>query len=492
MKNIPYALAWLVLYLSFPLVGQNVGIQNAIEDFVAKPALKHASVGIYLINLDNQQPIGWFDEDRSLIPASTLKLLTTTTSIALLGPDHTMSTQVFIDGNFQEAGVLSGNVIILGQGDPVLGSPDMPEAISLNQWCEDILTTLRDKGVQKIEGSIWSDPTYFDGPVNSPTWPWNDLGNYYASGTWGINIHENAYNLTFKQTPILGGQPAIHKVAPYIPGMTLINELTSAGWNTGDNAYIFGGPYQMERYIRGTIPIGNGLFKIKGSIPNPPLFLAQYLTHFLTENGISISGKPLVKTNLEEPFRYESFDLLHANQSPPINAIIERANQKSVNLYCESLIKLLGKEAGSSGSIEQGIEAIENYWDGRGLDFSGCHLEDGSGLSPRNLLTPKFLAQLMGTVYQDERLWPFIKPSLPVAGQSGTLKSFLKGTPAQGRIRAKSGTMYRIRSYAGILEGPRGQPYAFAIITNHFEGKSSSVKRAMEELLLRWYKQLAQ
>ncbi len=467
--------------------GQN-NLQRAIDQFVKAPNLKHATVSISVIDLQSGTLLADHDPELSLIPASTLKVLTTSSALALLGPDFQFKTEVQYRGDIEETGVLKGNLYLKGYGDPTLASDQMEVTLELDALMESFQFAIRRAGIRLIDGYVIGDGSYYEGAINAPTWQWNDLGNYYASGAWGLNIHENFYYLGLRQRSKLGETPTIAKVTPYIPGLNFRNQLTSARRGSGDNAYIYGGPYANLRYIRGTIPVGSGIFSIKGSIPDPPLFAAQYLEKHLIEMGIDVERGaitqeayellPATTPSVAEPV------VLYTHYSPKLLDIVMRANQKSINLYCESMLKQLGKHQSGNGSISGGIDAIESHWEEKGLNFSGINLEDGSGLSPRNSVTSSFLARLLEKIAADPDLYKSFLTSLPIAGVSGTLKYMLRNTAAQGKIKAKTGTISRVRSFAGYATTRNGRELSFAILVNNFTGSSSKVRRGVEQLML--------
>ena len=478
----PVSIAWTQSQLSSSLV-----------DFCDDPAFSHAGISITVMDLKTGETIAAHQPELALIPASALKVLTTATALAVLGPEYQFKTELLYTGHVDEQGTLQGDVIVRGQGDPTLGSDQMPGAESLERTLEKFRMALQRAGIRKISGRIIADASYFDTAVNSPSWAWNDLGNYYAGGAWGLNIHENLYYLRFRQKQELESTPQITEVSPPIAGLEFRNELKSAPRGTGDNAYIFGSPYTFLRYVRGTIPIGNGLFTIKGSIPNPPLFVAQAFRLTLEEIGIICSEG---STTLQDLQRAKSEGLapetdarlLYRHLSPKLREIVNRANQRSVNLYCESLLKVLGQEALGAGSVEAGLEVIRSYWEERGLKFSGCSLEDGSGLSPRNAVTSLFLTRLLRLVATDSAIYQDFRNSLPVAGVSGTLKSYLVKSPAQGKVLAKTGSMDRVRALTGYAETAQGKQRVFTIILNNQIEKNSNIRKKLERLLLQIYR----
>lgn len=485
-KSIPVLLLVSILSYLFPI--QHTSAQNtyqkAINTFLQNPNLKHASVSISLVDTESGVILASHQPDLSLSPASSLKVLTTSTALKLLGVDYRFKTVLQYDGQITKEGILEGNIYLKGYGDPTLGSDQLEEAETLEEVLEKFRMAIQQKGIRKINGYIVGDGSYFSSDVNCDTWQWNDLGNYYAAGVWGLNLHENLYYLRFRQRTQVGQRPGVARIEPDVEGLEFYNEIRSAGRNTGDNAYIYGAPYTYTRQLRGTIPAGNGLFSIKGSIPDAPKFAAQQFQNSLEEIGI-ISSKGAISF-LEFKERNSSTDNrteLYQYASPPLSTIITRANMKSVNLYCESLLKTISKAKDGDGSFESGTEEIKKYWEDRGLSMKGIFLEDGSGLSARNAVTSRFMAQLLRKLNKDTDFEAFYN-SLPVAGRTGSLKNTLKGTSAEGRLRAKSGTLKRVRSFTGYARSKSGALRSFSIMVNDFSGSGALMRKKIEQLML--------
>jgi len=476
----------LFFLLTIQMVWCQSGLQQAINTFSKDPALKHAGVGISVVDVGTNREIAQFDSERSLVPASSLKVLTTASALAMLGTEYRFSTHLQYTGSIDNNGQLNGNLIIQGAGDPTLGSPTMPGGESLEQVLDKLSMALQQKGIRKVNGHIIGDASYFSTTVNGASWQWNDLGNYYGAGSWGLNFHDNLYYLRFQQTSRLGRTPRIAIIEPEIPNLRFTNEVTAASAGSGDNAYIYGAPYTYERFVRGTIPVGSKLFSIKGSIPDPPLFAAQQLTTRLQNAGIVSTKGATSDRLLGQPISTTRQKLL-THRSPFLKEIVVRTNIKSVNLYCETLLRAIGKIKGAEGTVSGGIKALQTFWEARGLSFSGVALEDGSGLSSKNVVTAKFMAQLMRKVARDSKIYDDFRNSLPIAGKSGGMSYTLRGTAAAGKVRAKTGTLNRVRSLTGYVESKSGKLLSFSIIVNNYRGSGGQVRKKMEKVLLAMY-----
>jgi serine-type D-Ala-D-Ala carboxypeptidase/endopeptidase (penicillin-binding protein 4) len=474
--------AYLLLFL-LALAGAQAqnALQAALHTWVADKDLADAAISIAIIDADTKQLAASWDSHAQLTPASTLKILSTATALIALGGEYRFKTELQYDGYIDAAGVLHGNIYLKGYGDPTLGSDQMPEAKKLEDVLQACLQALKNEGIKKATGSVIGDASFYSGPPTPASWPEEDAGNYYGAGAWALNIHENFYYLPFKQNPKLGAAPTILDPVPAVSGMSFVNEVRSGARGSGDNAFIYGGPYVFRCVIKGTIPLGSGVFRIKGATPDPPLQAAQLLHAALVKGGIDIAKAP-AKMERSVP---GSRKTIYTHQSPTLEQIVARANLESVNLYCEALLPALGVKKYGEGTRAAGLRAIREIWADRGLPIDERFIADGSGLSMENRMSSYQLAQIVRKIHADPALWQIFAPSLPVAGKTGTLKEMLKGTAAEGRIQAKSGSMKSVRSYAGVARTKNGRSLVFCMIANNFSCSGYAMRKKMEQLMLR-------
>ncbi len=453
-------------------------LKDAIKKIVEHPSLKNGQLGVHILNLETGENLVDVNAHQSFIPASITKIITTATALEILGKDYRFETKLGYSGSISN-GVLNGNLYLIGGGDPTFGADLLEGSDGLDVVLDKLLNAVKKVGISQINGAVIADVSSYGTQVIPDSWQWNDLGNYYASGAWGLNFHENLYYLFFQQKNKLSGVAPINKIEPSIPNMKVTSEVIFDKAGTGDNAYIFGAPYSNQRIVRGTIPVGSQLFKIKGSIPNPPLFAVQRLDRKLKANGISISKEvDVMHSNSSKP------TIIYTHSSPPLLAMAKAANHKSVNLYCEAMVLELGKQKGGKTSYQKGLEVIQEYWTSKGINMDGFFMRDGSGLSPRTNITSHHFTKILQQIYQDKSMYSTFKNTLAIGGQTGTLKRMFKGTSAQGKVWGKSGSMERIRSYAGYINSESGQPLAFCVIANNFSGSSGDMRKLMEAFLV--------
>lgn len=463
------------------VVAQN-SIDRSIAKIVADPAMKHASISMTVMDVETGKTVSSHQPNLSIPPASSMKVITTATALAILGENHTFKTELQYDGSISN-GVLQGDIYIKGFGDPTLGA-ELPKGnVQYKELMLQFVSAIKAAGIQKVEGRIIGDESYYDTASTPDSWQWNDIGNYYGAGVSGLNINANTYELNFRQNPSLGKAPKVERTVPELHHTLLVNEVTSASKGSGDNCYIYGAPYQNTRFLRGTIPVGTGIFKVKGSLPDPAFTAAALLLAALEKQGISTSKRATSHFEFIQNGgkRSTSRKVIYTHQSQSLFDIAKVTNEESINLYSEAMLKAIGKKKKNKGTTESGIEALVEFWEGRGVDMDGFYMEDGCGLSTRNGITSKHFAAILRKIKIDRSLGFDFKDALAIAGKTGTLKYMFKNTSSAGKIYGKTGSMNRIRSYTGYAVSKSGKLLSFSIIINNYHCSSSTARKKLEQ-----------
>lgn len=457
-------------------------VSKSFETEVAKlksdAAIKNGSWSISVYDVTSSKLVYEYNSNQSLIPASTLKVLTTAAALEILGADYTFDTRIEYDGEIVN-GVLNGNIYIKGSGDPSLASQyfksKTDSSIFFNTWVE----KMKQAGIKKIEGSIIADGTAFEQQHLSPEWVWGDLGNYYAAGAYGLNYSDNKYIAYFDSGIKEGDSTKIKKVIPAQPKLKFYNQVISGG--SGDNAYIYGSPYNDYRIITGTIPVNKKDYEVDGSFADPALQCALDFKTALEDSKISIQGSAsnLFFMNNKGAQR----TLLFVHKSPTLDKLVYFTNLKSDNLYAESFLKAIALKKKSFGSISLGVEVLEEYLNSKGISNDGLYLADGCGLSRANGITTAQLAQLLTKISKEKYFNAFLA-SLPVSGKSGSMANLGNGTFLENNMKAKTGYINRVRSYCGYFKNKKGRDLAFSIIANNYTCTASEMKKKIEKLLI--------
>lgn len=451
---------------------------EGIKQFFSGELFSSATIGLSVTDIIDGQTVVAINPHLSVTPASVQKLVTTASSLALLGEEYRFSTLTGYTGRLDsESGVLRGDLIIRGGGDPALGSENFES--HYGNIIDTLVISVIESGIKRIEGRIVADDSMFDyNPVPSK-WVWEDLGNYYGAGAYGLSIFDNTFRL-FLRTGERGSFPEIVKTEPSIEGLTIRSYLVAEG--DRDRGYVFSAPYGNYAWISGTVPENRSEFILKASIPDPPALMATLLTRTLADAGIEVTEEPVTLRNYSGE-RVQGLTILSEIISPSLAEIVIETNRESVNLYAEHLIRMTGLEVNGDGSISSGIEAITGFLKDSEIDTGGLFMEDGSGVSPMNALPASLVTSLIREMVLDpDHTHTFIN-SLPAAGSDGTMKFIFRDNIFRNRIRAKTGSMTRVRGYAGIITTITGRNLAFCIIINNYSGEPSEVVTAVEDAL---------
>ncbi len=452
-----------------------------IEEKHQSDLLQTASLGVSVISLDSAETLVSYHSQQSLATASTLKAITTASALLLLGEDYRFATTLEHDGTL-EKGVLKGNLYIRGSGDPYLGSKELSSTsweTLFAQWGNRLKTT---HGITRIEGDIVADPTLFGSQLAADTWSWEDMGNYYGTGASGLNINQNEYKLYFKPAAVVGGTAQVLRSEPPMDDLTFINEMKTGAKNSGDNGYIYGVHYSNIRHLRGSIPADSAEFSIKGSMPNPALFCAKAFLSSLKTQNVPVNG---IARMLDAPSDTKR-EVLHTHYSHTLAEMVIPTNFKSINLNTEAFLKAMGAAKEGIGTHQTGTQAVKALWEERGVNLKGFFMEDGSGLSRFNAVTPDQMTAILRKMSKTSA-FPAFKKSLPIFGESGTLERIGKGSFASGKIYAKSGYIRRVRGYVGYVTTLSGKELAFAILVNNYDASyrelSNFFREAMENIV---------
>jgi len=458
-------------------------INNDIKELQQTDALKHAQWSIYAEYVNSGKTIVSYNSEESLAPASGLKLFTTSTALNLLGEDYRFKTKLYYDGFITDDGILKGNIYIVGGGDPTLGSDLVAGSLPLDSLMWSWTQAVMKLKIKKVEGAIIADALLFDGKRVPDYWNWMDIGNYYGAGTSALTINDNLYYLYFHPSVVVGNKAEVIQMVPEIPGLHFINYVKTGPKGSGDNGYIYCAPNQFNATLRGTVPAGVSSFSIKGSIPNPPLFAAQYFEQFLERFKIIVTMDPTVLT---KPVKYDESKLITTTVSPPLKDIVYMINKKSDNLYTEQLLKTIALKGKGIGSTEDGIEVIKSFLDSVGVPTDGFKLYDGCGLSRTDMITTKIMVKLLIFMTKQKTFNSFYN-SLAVVGKAddpGYFSNFGVNTLLQKNARIKSGLITGVRSFSGYLKNLDGKMIAFSMIVNNHSGTSKQIDEIHKQILV--------
>ncbi len=448
---------------------------SGLESLLGSRGLTGAGCGISILEEGTGKILFRHNSTAALVPASVLKTVTSSTALEVLGVNYTFTTAIGYTGETDKgSGILKGNLVVLGGGDPTLGSEYFPEYNNtdfLEKWTSEIAGL----GIKSIEGDLIIDASVYTDEDVPGTWVWDDIANYYGAGASGMTAYDNRFRIFFR-SGLAGESTRIVKTVPEIPGLELKNEVVASKVNR-DNAYVFGSPWGGKRIIRGTIPENREEFPVKASLPDPAKFLGERLKTGLAGQGIILNGKILL-----QKADTTGFKRIYLQKSPSLPEIVKVLNHESVNLFAEHLLKHISFFRTGTGTTAGGTESVSKFWQGKGLDVSGMFLEDGSGLSHFNAISAYQVTWILNYMKSQSPCSSEFYASLPVAGK-GTLSVFNPDDFPDECLHAKSGSMTRVRSYAGYLKTESGKELVFAMIFNNFSVSQSELTREIGKLL---------
>ena len=459
-------------------------IQKRIDSLANSPFLQNGFVGVSIRAVKSGQNLIEFNAQKSLAPASTMKLISSATAFMALGENYTYPTVLEYSGQIKDS-VLTGNIIIKGSGDPSLGSWRFKNYPDYKQLTDIWAKKIKDLGIKEIKGRVFGDGSFFDENVIPDTWSWGDMGNYYGSGAYGLNFNENLYWVTFKPAGYLEGA-ALVKTAPDLPYYQKINRVLTDKAGTGDQVNIYATPYQDVLIMEGFVPMGEN-FSIKGSIPDPALFSAYFLQKKLEELGVKVNDLPMSwmeanKKNIyiQRPTKTTNIETCN---SPTLRDLARECNFQSINLYAEAFLKTPSVLLNLGGSTDAAIKGLKQIWQSKGLKLEGLRMKDGSGLSPANAITPNNMTDVLSAMVLEKSFNAFYE-SIPVVGVSGTVQNLAKKSRAVGNVRAKSGSIDGVRAYAGYFTNKNGEMMCFSMMLNKYNSESGSATRELEKLIV--------
>lgn len=437
-------------------------LKPAFNKFSSDEQLKYATVSFTVLNTETGKIVFGSNSNTGVAPASTLKVITSATALAILGENYRFKTELATNGDIVN-GILKGDLIIKGSGDPTLGSDRWPSTTK-EQILKQILFEIQKRGIQNIEGKIIADDAIWDSESLPQGWIWQDIGNYYGAATNAVCWGENQFDLSFTPGKATGSPVAINNKQEIYPFLNVINELKTGSSGSGDRVYGYSSPYNNTIYLRGSY--GIGLKKqIKFSLPDPALALSHDLYQYLLKNNIKsgdYTTSRILKSHAKTFLNPQTS--LHIILSPLLKEIIYQFNQKSINLYGEQLIRVIGERNGDN-NINKGISSLQKFWQQSeiALDKNSINIIDGSGLSPANRVSSISMAQVL--LFAKKQSW------FPV---------YLESLPINNNMKMKSGTIGDVLAYAGYSGD---QKLCFSLIVNNYNGTSSQIRQKMFLLL---------
>jgi D-alanyl-D-alanine carboxypeptidase/D-alanyl-D-alanine-endopeptidase (penicillin-binding protein 4) len=454
------------------LAGADARLQEALDALVEAPEWSNARWGIIVVDLDSSKTLYERDVAKGFMPASNMKLFTTAAALELLGPDHRFETRICRNGPVGRDGTLRGDIVIVGGGDPSISGryvEDTPTTVILGQWAE----AVRKAGIRRVTGSVIGlDDIYPDDPREG-TWQLDYYQEWYAAESGGLAINDNCWDATVWPGPQVGS-PA--RLQPWLPTryVTLRCEVVTTGPVTSGTTTTIEISRPLdgnEVVLSGVIPVDAPPSKQWGSVHDGTRFTATLLREELARRGITVRGGARDADDLPDKLsRTEPTRLvaLHTHHSPPLSRLLAIINKPSQNFYADMVARAVGLKAKGRGDFASAEAAVRDFLTTScGVEAAGFRMADGSGLSRHNLVEPRHIMALLCYMTRSPHFKVF-EDSLPIAGVDGTIRSRMRGTPAEKNARAKTGYIGRVRALSGYVTSGDGHRLAFTLMANNF------------------------
>ena len=398
-----------------PVLGPREALRHAIDSLVSDPQFENAHLGLLIVNPETGDTLYSRNAGKLFMPASNQKILTSAVALAQLGPDYRYHTVIAKRGELKD-GVLTGNLIVIGRGDPTMS--DRVHGSAAREMAA-IADSIKARGITRVTGTLRQGGNAFPDSIYGYGWEWDDI-----SGESGAPIDELLFNEGMVQRAAkIEGRDTVISVATRTPGYVYLSALYGA----------------------------------------------------LSQRGVRVEG--LVDLNADS--LSTPYDTVYVIQSPPLREILKVFMKPSQNQIGEALLKTLGLEKAGIGSADAGAEIITSQLRQWGVDSTDVVVYDGSGLSRHDLVTPRAIVKILSAMRKDTAFSVYYD-AFPIAGVDGTVRSRMKGTPAENNLRAKTGTIEFVRSLSGYVDTADGQRLIFSFLSNHFTTPVSEITRVQD------------
>lgn len=442
-------------------------LQDDLDNIFSTSEFDRSFWSVLVRSSQSNDDIFALNASKLMMPGSVMKIVTAAAAAERLGWNHRFETRVVANSPI-EAGVLRGDLIVVGGGDPGISErSDHPGAL------RELARQVRASGITKIEGGVIGDDDLFDDKLFGDGWTLDNLPYGYAAPVTALTYNENSVDLVIRAGAHAGDPVAIH-VRPEGSGLQVDNQLVTVAESDRGFLTLQRNPGSPRVGVAGQIPANAEPFARTASVDNPTLFFARAFRDALAAEGIVVLGDAADIDELESKPNAAVAQVIAARQSLPLVDLVAPMMRVSQNQYAELLLRAVG-----------GRNTVRDVLKGWGIGDDGYVIADGSGLSRYNYLSSDTIVRVLQHLHNDPAHALTFSRVLPASGGEGPLLKRLAGTPAEGRVKAKTGTVDNVRAIAGYVETAGGDTLVFSIIANNFVVPPAAVDRAADQALIR-------
>jgi D-alanyl-D-alanine carboxypeptidase/D-alanyl-D-alanine-endopeptidase (penicillin-binding protein 4) len=458
-----------------------VALRQFIDSLIDVPEFRSTNWGVIVVDPGRGETLYARNADKLFMPASNMKLLTGSTALTQLGPEYRWSTTLFARGPVRD-GALVGDLIVRGNGDPSI-SAHMQKGDALAPL-RAIADSLRVHGIKRVRGKLIAESMFSDAPLGYG-WAWDDLDESYSARVDGLYFNEG-----FTEVVAYGGTRAgdavraVTRPATTYPTLIIQARTTdrvavgaSAADTSSSRAIIIGQDSSHRGIlVSGTIAAGDSQVVEITFRDQRAAYLAA-LREALTASGAGVDGDSIATA----AFRPES---LFTMRSPTLREVLPFFEKPSQNQIGEILFKTLALEKTGVGRADSASRVVSRQLIAWGASPDGFTVRDGSGLSRHDYVSPRTLVRVLDVMSKSPDFRLFYD-ALPIAGVDGTIRSRMKGTPAQGNVHAKTGTLDKARSLSGYVTTADGRTLLFSALCNNYVVPTRRVDMVSDALAVR-------
>lgn len=499
-------------------------IAARIEAILNQPQFASAEWGIHVIDAATGRPIYSLNAGRLFVPASNNKLLTTSAAFGLVGGDYRFRTTVETSGSLDDQGRLTGDLVLLGRGDPNISGRTLPyqtktERLMPSTWVlDEMADQIEKKGIRAVEGDVVGDDSYYSAQRFPEGWAHDDLQWGDGAPISALSFNDNVVVLAIRPGE-QAGDKAIIETDPLMPYYEIDNRVVTSEAGLPRKIGLHREPGTMKVIAWGTISAGAQPLHEALAIEDPAEFTARLFREILVQRGITVSGRayarhdeiarffdapaasrktaravdgvassvPSPDARIEAPAEVKDNEenqrpVLAEHLSMPLLEDLRVINKTSQNLHAELVLRLVARTVGTGASVEGSVSALTKWLQQAGVNETDFYLQDGSGLSRRDLISPAAMVQVLA--YSAKQPWgAAFEETLPVAATDGSLAERFLNSPAAGLVHAKTGTLGHVNALSGYGQTLAGKKFIFSIFCNNHNQPSSKVTAAIDAIV---------
>ena len=485
-------------------------LSTRIAVILADPSLAQGYWGIEIVSLTTGKTLYQQNADKLFTPASNTKLFTTSAALALIGPDYMFRTSVETNGLLDTHGRLTGDLLLVGRGDPNLSGRELPYDLHTQRndhpikVLEDLADGLVQKGVKYVDGDLVADDSYFAFQRYGEGWSQDDLVWGDGAPVSALTINDNVVFVNILPAD-RSGERAFVSITPFADYYHIDNRIITTPAGTARRIFFNREPGSTALTLWGEMPLDDKGANEALAIEDPASFASQLFRNLLEQRGITVYGRGRAhhtelaglstlsitataearggEGDSSRPGQPAQSLVLASHDSKPLIDDIRVINKVSQNLHAEILLRLLGRERGTAATVDNGLEVVRAFLTKAGIPSEQFVFYDGSGLSRQNLVTPLAMVTLLE--YAAKQPWgAAFRDTLPVAGVDGSLAERFKETSAQGQVQGKTGSLGGVKSLAGYASTVHGEQIAFSILSNNLNVPAKRITDAIDEIIL--------